>query len=207
MKLKSNYNNIKNLHSVIKFFYYTAIFLTGISIFSVIALPFVPDSDILFERGIDKWVYSVDFPIGIGSVSIYINGVISSNILQFFPIDYINVNAAIICDIIVSKILAFLLIVIGLRKLSYIMTNILNGESPFKFKYVKLLRRMSYAILLYSTLGNTLLCILLSIFATQIFAVTFDFVWIGVLMGIMGYVLSDIAEYGLFLQDEYDATL
>lgn len=207
MKLKSNYKNIKNLHSVIKFFYYTSIVFTGISIFSIFVIPFVPDSAIDFEQGIHQWLYSVDFPLGIGSAFIGVNGSIPKIILHFLPMDYINVHAAIICDVIVSKILAFILVVIGLKKMLSLSTDILNGESPFQLKYVKSLRKLSYAILFYSTLGNTLLCILLSAFATHRVLITFDFDWIGVLIGMMGYIFSDITEYGLFLQEEYDTTL
>lgn len=207
MVLKSNYKNIKNLHSVVKFFYYVSMVFTVISIISIFAISSISDTAISFEKGIREWVYRVEMPLGIGSVSASVNGKIHGNILQFLPMDYINVHAAIICDIIVNKILVFILVVVGLRKLFHLMTDILEGESPFQFKYVKSLRRLSYAILLYSTLGNTLLCILISLFATRIFLVTFDFIWIGVLIGVMGYILSDITEYGLFLQDEYDATL
>lgn len=207
MKLNSNYKNIKNLHSVIKFFYYTSIVFTGISIFSIFVIPFVPDSAIDFEQGIRQWVYSVDFPLGIGSASIFVKGSIPTIILQFLPIDYINIQATIICDVFVSSILAFMLIVIGLKKMLLLITDILNEESPFQLKYVKSLRKLSYMILLYSTLGNTLLCILLSAFATHSVLITIDFDWIGVLIGMMGYIFSDITEYGLFLQEEYDTTL
>jgi hypothetical protein len=182
-------------------------FFTVTSIISVFAISFIPDSAISFEKGIQEWVYNINMPLGIGSAFIGVNGRISRNLLHFIPLDYINVHGAIICDIIVSKILTFIIVVIGLRKLYQLMTDILNEESPFQPKYVKSLRKLSYAILLYSTLGNTLLCILLSVFASHSFVVTFDFEWTGVLFGIMGYILSDITEYGLFLQDEYDATL
>ncbi len=205
MRSKNNYRNINNLHSLIKFFYYASIVFTGISFFATIAIPFVPDSYISFEKGVREWVYSVDILDWYAHVGV--NGNIPRNILHFRLIDMINIKAAIIMDLLVSSILEFIIVVIGLRKMLDLTTNILDGESPFQLKHIKSLRKLSYAILLYSTLGNTLLSILISVFTTSVFNVTIIFAWSGVLIGIIGYIFSDITEYGLFLQDEYDATL
>jgi hypothetical protein len=205
VRLKNNYRNINNLHSLIKFFYYAMIVFTGISFFATIAIPFVPDSYISFEKGIREWVYSVDILDWYAHVGV--NGNIANNILPSLPIDMINIKAAIIIDVVVSKILEFIIVVMGLRKMLDLTTDILDGESPFQLKHIKSLRKLSYAVLLYSTLGNTLLCILIRAFATSVFNVTVVFSWSGVVIGIMGYIFSDITEYGLFLQDEYDATL
>lgn len=100
-----------------------------------------------------------------------------------------------------------MIIIFGLRKLLNLTTAMLKKETPFQLKYIKSLRQFSYVIILYSTLSNTVLCLLNSLFVVDFFYFTFDFIWTGVLFGIVGYIFSDITEYGLFLQDEYDTTL
>lgn len=207
MKSKSNYHNINNLHSLIQFLYYLSIVSATIALISTFAISFVPNSHILFENGIREWIYSVDIPLGIGTAAFIIHGSISQHILQELPIFMINIRAAITIDYLVSVCCPCLLSIIGLKKMLCLTTDILNKESPFQLKHAKSLRKFSYLILIYSTLGNTLLCVLNSIFVIDFFYITVDFSWIGILTGITGYIFSDITEYGLFLQDEYDMTL
>lgn len=119
----------------------------------------------------------------------------------------IHVSAAIIIDLIINLILLLIFVNIGLKKLMNLTNDLLNGNSPFQLKHIKSLRIFSFIIILYSTLKNTILCILFSIFVTGFISITFDFMWSGILIGMIGYIFSDIIEYGLFLQDEYDSTL
>ncbi len=119
----------------------------------------------------------------------------------------INVNAAIIIDSLISGVSLIVLVNIGLKKLINLTNDILNNESPFQLKHIKSLRKFSYILILYSTLGNTVLCVLFSIFVIDFMNITFDFMWSGIFIGILGYIFSDITEYGLFLQEEYDTTL
>ncbi|MBF4693582.1 hypothetical protein [Fusibacter ferrireducens] len=207
MKSKPTYDNIKNLHSVLKFFYYGTLLIAFINLIITLAIPSLPDSAITFERGIREWAYSVDFPLGIGSMSFTLFHTIPTTILQFLPVKYINVQAAIMIDSIISLFCLIILINLGLKKLVNLTQDILNNESPFQLKHIKSFRIFAFIVMLYSTLGNTVLCILFSIFVTGFMSVTFDFMWSGVFFGILGYIFSDIAEYGLFLQDEYDTTL
>jgi hypothetical protein len=181
--------------------------LIFISLIVTFATPLLPDETISFEMGVREWFYSVNLPLGIGSAALTIQGSIPSNLLQLIPIDMINVNAAIIINSIINIMLLLLLVIVGLKKLINLTNDILNGKSPFQLKHIRSLRTFSFVIILYSTLGNTLLCILFSIFVTGFMSITFDFIWSGVFIGIIGYIFSDITEYGLFLQDEYDSTL
>lgn len=198
--------NIKNLHSILKFIYYVLIVIAILGIISYIAFPFLPDSAISFEQGIRGWVYYVNVPL-IGSVSTSLTGDIPNNILQFVSIEKINVSAAIIINSLISDTLFFIILILGLKKLLNLTAAMLKNETPFQLKYIKSLRHFSYIILLYSTLSNTVLSLLNSLFVVNFFYFTFDFKWSGVLFGIVGYIFSDITEYGLFLQDEYDSTL
>jgi len=207
MKSKTGYKNISNLHSLIRFFYYACIVFTALGLIALIYMFSIPDSAISFERGIRGWIYSVNMPLGIGSAFFGLTGEIPKAILQFLPLDMINIRAAIIVDSLISKILLFIISIIGLKKINNLTSDMLNNKTPFQEKHIHSLRRLSYVILLYSTLGNTLLSILTSIFVTDIFLVTVVFSWTGILIGVLGYVFSDITEYGLFLQDEYDTTL
>lgn len=207
MKSKIEFKNIKNLHSLLKFCYYATIILVIISLIVTFATPLLPDEAITFKKGVREWFYSVDLPIGIGSASFFIQRSIPHTILQFIPIEMINVTAAIIIDSIINLILLLLLINTGLKKLMNLTNDILNGKTPFQLRHIRSLRIFSFIIVLYSTLGNTLLCILFSIFVTGFISITLDFMWSGVFIGIIGFIFSDITEYGLFLQDEYDSTL
>jgi len=207
MKSKISYRNINNLHSLIKFFYYAIIFFTSLGLIVLVYMFSIPDSAISFERGIRGWIYSINMPLGIGSAFFRISGEIPKAILHFIPLHMINIRAAIFFDSLISNILLFIITIIGLKKINNLTSDMLNNKTPFQAKHIHSLRRLSYVILLYSTLGNTLLSILTSIFVTDIFLVTVVFSWTGVLIGALGYIFSDITEYGLFLQDEYDTTL
>lgn len=207
MKSKPNYDNINNLHSLLKFFYYVTLLIAFINLITTLAIPSLPDSAITFEKGIREWGYSVTLPLGIGSMAFTLMHTIPTTVLQFLPIEYINVQAAIMIDSIVSLFCLIVLVNFGLKKLTHLTQDVLNNESPFQLKHIKSFRKFAFIVMLYSTLGKTVLCILFSIFVTGFMSVTFDFMWSGVFFGILGYVFSDIAEYGLFLQDEYDTTL
>jgi len=207
MKSKGNCRNIKNLHSLIRFFYYASIVFTSLGLIALSFIFKIPDSAISFERGIRGWIYSVSMPLGIGTAFFRISGEIPKSILHFIPIHMINIRAAIVVDFLISHIVPFIIIIIGLRETGNLTTDMLNNKTPFQAKHIHSLRKISYIVLLYSTLGNTLICILISIFAADYFSVTVVFSWIGVLIGVLGYIFSDITEYGLFLQDEYDTTL
>lgn len=207
MKYKINYKNINNLYSLLKFFYYVTIFLAFISIIITIATPLLPDANITFEKGIREWFYSIVLPTGIGSSSFTSSHNISKNILHLVPIRMINIKAAIILDSLINLVFLILLVNIGLKKLVVLTKNILNNESPFQLKHIKSLRQFSLIIILYSTLKSTILGILFSIFVIDSINITLDFMWSGIFIGILGYIFSDITEYGLFLQDEYDTTL
>jgi hypothetical protein len=207
MKSKTANKNINNLHSFLKFCYYATIVFAIMSTITTFATPLLPDTAITFEKGVREWFYSVNLPIGIGSVSFTIQSSIPRSLLHLIPIKMININAAIINDSLVSVITLLVIVNIGLKKLINLTSDILNGESPFQLKHVKSLRVFSLIIVLYSTLGNTILCILFSIFVTDHINITVDFMWSGIFFGVIGYIFSDITEYGLFLQDEYDATL
>lgn len=207
MKSKINYKSINNIHGILKFFYYATIFSTITSIITTLSTLLLPDTAITFEKGIRGWFYSVTLPTGIGGSSFMIERSIPSTILQFFPIEWINIKAAIIIDSLFSLVLLLVIINIGLKKLSNLTNDILKGESPFQFKHTNSIRKISIIIVLYSTMKNTALCILFSMFVTDVFSVTFEFIWSGIIIGVLGYIFCDITEYGLFLQDEYDTTL
>jgi hypothetical protein len=207
MKSETNYKNINNLHSLLKFFYYATILFAIMGLITTFATPLLPDTAITFEKGVSGWFYSVNLPTGIGSSSFTIHRSIPRTILHFLPIEMINVNFAIIFDSLLSGVFLLVLVNMGLKKLINLTSDILNGETPFQLKHVKSLRNFSLMILLYSTLINTVLCILFGVFVTDDMSITFDFMWSGIFIGIIGYIFSDITEYGIFLQDEYDATL
>jgi len=207
MHSKYKYQNISNLHSILKFFYYSCIVFTALGLIVLISLFSIPDSAITFERGIRGWIYYTEKSLGIGHAFAAIEGDIPKAILQFIPIDHINIRAAIFLDSLTNHLFPLVIVIAGLKHILALTSDILNNKSPFQLRHIKSLRKLSYIILLYSTLGNTLLCILNSIFVTGFFSVTIEFTWIGVLIGVLGYIFSDITEYGLFLQDEYDMTL
>lgn len=207
MRSNREFGNIKNLHSLLEFCYYGTIILFIIGLVVTFATPLLPDEAITFEKGVNEWFYSVNLPLGIGSAAFTIQRSIPKNLLQFIPIDMLNVTTAIIIDSIINIMLMILLVNIGFKKLLNLTNDILKGNSPFQLKYIKSFRIFSFLIILYSTLGNTLLCLLFSLFVTGFLSITFDFTWSGVFIGIIGYIFSDITEYGLFLQDEFDSTL
>ncbi len=207
MKLKNNYRNINKLHSLVQLLYFSAILLAIFALIAPFSIPFIPNSNILFEKSIYAWVYSARIPLHIGTAAFIVEGSIPRYLLAFLPIDMINIRPAIIVHYLISMYFPNILAIIALKKTLALTTDVINKETPFQLKHVKSLRHFSCLILLYSTLGNTLLCVLNSIFVVDFFYIEAKFSWLGILIGIMGYILSDILKYGLFLQYEYDTTL
>lgn len=209
MSSNINYKNINNLHSFLKFFYYSTFVLAFIAIISSIAIVILPNVDFTFERGSHEWFYRLNLPIGIGSAAFSVEQSIPTSILHFVPIEMINVHAVIFFHLIINVVLLILLINVGLKKLLKLTQDVLMKESPFQSCYIRSLRKYSFIIILYSIFRNTVLCLLFSLFVTHpmMISITFDFLWSGIIIGVLGYIFSDITEYGLFLQEEYDATL
>ncbi len=207
MKQKRKHKSIQQLTSLLNFFYYATLIMLFISIIVTIAIPFLPDTAIKFEQGIREWFYSVDLPIGIGGGAFTMRSSIPSTILSIQRIKMINVNAAIIINSLIGTILLIVLVNRGLKKLIDLTSNMLKGESPFQLKYIKALRKFSFVVAIYSTLSYALQGLLVSIFATNFFNITLTFMWSGLFFALLGYIVSEIAEHGLFLQNEYDTTL
>lgn len=207
MKSNIQFSNIKRIDKIIKFCYYVTIILAvGILIVSLVT-PNLSANGITFEKGVNEWAYGINLPLGLKKSTFFIRSSISSNLLPLIPIEQINVPAVILIDLIGHLWLTLVLGAFGLKKLLSLTTDVLNGETPFQLKHIRSLRSFSFTVVLYSTLINTLLSILISFFTTGSTALTINFVWAGVFIGIIGYIFSDITEYGLFLQEEYDCTL
>ncbi len=85
-------------------------------------------------------------------------------------------------------------------------------EEPFKNENSKILKLLSYGFfassIIISTLGNIFGTVVANVVAPNLdihlgFDINWQFVFIGVLIFILGYVFS----YGSYLQEEHDATL
>ncbi|MPN53761.1 hypothetical protein SDC9_201427 [bioreactor metagenome] len=72
----------------------------------------------------------------------------------------------------------------------------------------KSLKKIAYTIAIYSVSTEILAAILCSAFVTKIFTIDLLSIhWSGVIVGGLIFIVADIFQYGVFLQNEYDTTL
>jgi hypothetical protein len=75
-------------------------------------------------------------------------------------------------------------------------------------KNAKSLKRLAYATIVYSAAGELLKAVLNAVFVTQVFS--FDLTSIhlsGIVVGVLIFIVADVFQYGIFLQNEFDTTL
>jgi hypothetical protein len=99
-------------------------------------------------------------------------------------------------------------VIYGTKLASDFLNSIANDIPIFMRKNAKRIKRISYLIIIYSAAADILTKVLYSIFITQKFTLDLaDFHLSGVLVGGLILVIADIFEYGVFLQQEFDAKL
>lgn len=108
----------------------------------------------------------------------------------------------------ISALLSLSLSLYGIKQILNILKSTVKDITPFIMDNAKSLKKLAYTIVTYSVVADILANILCSAFVIKIF--TFDLSNIhlsGVLVGGLIFIIADIFQYGVYLQNEYDTTL
>lgn len=148
--------------------------------------------------------WSINFTLANGSHFFII---IPYKIIQ--PLDSSSFSAKYaIITYLISALLSLSLSLYGIKQILNILKSIVKDISPFIMDNAKSLKKLAYTIITYSVVADILANILCSAFVIKIF--TFDLSNIhlsGVLVGGLIFIIADIFQYGVYLQNEYDTTL
>ncbi|WP_088185790.1 DUF2975 domain-containing protein [Desulfosporosinus sp. FKA] len=107
-----------------------------------------------------------------------------------------------------SSLLGFTLILYGIKQIANILKSTANDITPFTLGNAKNLRKLTYSIITYSLLSDTLSNVLCSLFVTKIFWVELSNIhFSALLLGGLIFIIAEIFQYGVYLQNEYDTTL
>lgn len=108
----------------------------------------------------------------------------------------------------IAHLLSLSLSLYGIKQILNILKSTAKDITPFIMDNAKSLKKLAYTIITYSVVADILANILCSAFVIKIF--TFDLSNIhlsGVLVGGLIFIIADIFQYGVYLQNEYDTTL
>lgn len=107
-----------------------------------------------------------------------------------------------------SLLIRLSLILYGIKQVKNILKSMVKDITPFTMNNVKSLKNLGLSIMIYSVVLDMLTSILFSAFVTKIFLLNLTNLHLsGLFIGLLIFVIADIFQYGVFLQNEFDTTL
>lgn len=108
----------------------------------------------------------------------------------------------------ISHLLSLSLSLYGIKQILNILKSTAKDITPFIIDNAKSLKKLAYTIITYSVVADILANILCSAFVIKIYTVDLSNIHLtGVLLGGLIFIIADIFQYGVYLQNEYDTTL
>lgn len=96
----------------------------------------------------------------------------------------------------------------GLKQIKNVLQSITYSYTPFTIKNAKSLKKLSFIIIGYALLGDLIVNLLITLFVTDIFSVDISiFNILGLIIGVLLLIISQIFLHGAYLQEEVDTTL
>lgn len=192
-----------SIHRVIK----VILFIGGLLLFASLIIAVVlffsasPERFRAVKGNLD-WLMT--YELGNGS-SFYIY--IPFKIMQPLDSNMFNAKYAFLTYLI-SRTLTNSIMLYGISQIASILNSTAKDITPFIMGNVKRLKRLAYSIMIYSVVVDILSSLLCSVFVTKMFYLDLSNIHLsGVLMGVLIFIIADIFEYGVFLQNESDTTL
>lgn len=206
MENRSRIRNIKNYKKLFRFMFYCVLILFVFTITSTISILSKDDGEISLIQGDDEWEYRYESQVLSRFESSSFDN-IGYHTLQRLPVETINVKGLIVSVNFVKYILVQMIILVFLRGLIQWIKGVEDHVSPFDMTYINRMRKLAIILLLYGFLSNALLQILISLFATGVFWVSIHIDMTYIFCGALCFILADVFEHGVFLQEEYNATV
>lgn len=193
---------INLLKKSLYFLYYLFILFFAFAIFTTVVYIFSPATKFSATTGSNQWFFTFSFN---GQQSI--RSPLSFKILQNLPIDFINPKAAMIMINSLKVLPTYIFILVGLRSILSIINDLLSPKASFKKIHVKKIKLVAFLVMSYYLFFDLILSIGF-IYISNIFCLDLYTIHItGFFIGSLIYLISEIFNYALFLQNEYDTTL
>lgn len=108
----------------------------------------------------------------------------------------------------ISTLFSLSLILYVFKQILNILKSIEQDVTPFIMNNAKNLKKVAFITITYSVVIDFLASILCWIFVTKIFSLELTNIHLsGVLVGGLIFIIAEIFQYGVYLQNEYDTTL
>jgi len=198
-RIKSRANII---HKIIKFIFFLGVMIFFAGLVASILFFFASPEKFNAVKGNLNW--SINYTLDNGS-KFFI--VIPFKIIQPLDSSMFSAKYAIITYLL-SSLFGLCLILYGIKQIVNILKSTARDITPFIMDNAKSLKKLAYSIIIYSLVSDILSNILCSIFVTKIFFIDLSNIHlIRVLVGVLIFVIAEIFQYGVYLQNEYDTTL
>ena len=195
------------LKEILSLIYYGGIAIFVIIMCLTIAASFLPAERFSAEKGGAHWYLTVAISGTIPAEPKFSIG-IPFSVLSGVTTEFFNAKCAFFTFIIPFILFFFPTLIYGAKQLHEILISMINNHTPFTVENGNRLKKLSYIIIGYSLLAKPLINILMSVFIRPGFSLDFSNINLsGVLVGFLLLLISDIFNYGVYLQQENDATL
>lgn len=190
------------IHKVIKVILILGVLLIVAGLIAVVFLFFASPDKFNAVKGNMDW--SINYSLVNGSEFFTI---IPFKIIQPYNSSMFSAKYALITYSI-SHLLSLSLSLYGIIQILNILKFTAKDITPFIRDNAKSLKKLAYTIITYSVVADILANILCSAFVINIVTVDLSNIHLtGVLVGGLIFIIADIFQYGVYLQNEYDTTL
>jgi len=166
----------------------------------IIWASFLPQEVFHAERGVAYWLIRIDEAAQ--------RAYIPFNILQAPSTDRIQAKSAFIIFTLFNSLIFMVVFLYGLKQIKNILQSITYSYTPFTIQNANRLKKLSFIIIGYALLGDLIINLLITLFVTDIFSVDISiFNILGLIIGALLFIISQIFLHGAYLQEEFDTTL
>ncbi|MCB8818561.1 DUF2975 domain-containing protein [Desulfosporosinus shakirovi] len=198
-RIKSRANII---HKIVGFIFFLGVMIVFAGVVASILFFFASPEKFNAVKGNLNW--SINYTLDNGSDFFT---VIPFKIIQPLNSSMFSAKYAIITYLL-SSLFGLSLILYGIKQIVNILKSTARDITPFIADNAKSLKKLAYSIIIYSLVSDIVSNILCSVFVTKIFFVDLSNIhFIRALVGVLIFVIAEIFQYGVYLQNEYDTTL
>jgi hypothetical protein len=190
------------IQGIIKLVFIIGIIICFITLIGAVFSFFASPDKFSAVKGYENWSFNYKLT---DSCSFYIG--VPYKIMQ--PLDnylFSAKYAAITC--LFTFIIRISVILYGIKQVENILKSMANNKSPFIINNVVRLKKLALIIIIYSATIDLISSLLFSGFVTRIFNFNLSNIHLsGVLIGGLIFLIADIFNYGVFLQNKFETRL
>lgn len=166
----------------------------------IIWASFLPQDIFHADRGVAHWLIRIDESAQ--------SALIPFEILQPISTERFQAKSAFIFYTLFKTLIFMVVFLYGLKQIKNILQSIAFSYTPFTIQNAKWLKRISFIIIGYALFGDLIVNLLITLFVTGIFSIAISiFNILGLIIGVLLLIISQVFLYGAYLQEEFDTTL